>query len=756
LSLAEIQRSHDLLGQAVNVVTVKGGPDLRGHLDLAPLWNALAAEGAFLGPEELLLVKEEALSAQNAKLFFRSLEDLAPGLYAQTLALGDFTEFIASVDHCLSPEGELLDSASPALKRLREEAILARDALTDKLLSLARSQEFANLTRDAIVTVRQDRFVIPVRASGAGKSRGLVHDWSQSGATAYLEPLEAIDDNNRLAFLKKQETLERERILRDLSRQGKEAAASLRESGEILTGLDLILAEARLAARLKAVAPIPRPGEGYDLKGLRHPLLETRLAARGGAMTPLDIAISPQAPLLVISGLNAGGKTVALKTLGLNVLLAKTGLFVLARPESSMDVPDRVLTVMGDNQDLASDLSTFSAHVRALVAILQAALPGSLILLDELGNGTDPQEGAALALATLEHLKDSGATVLAATHFHQIKTWAALTPGAVPVAVNSTVAGEPSFGLSYGSPGFSGGIHMAQRLGLPDFLTQKAQSYLEEGHSRSLELLRKLEEERAALAREREALRAERQELGMIQERDRRERARALDKLQAQAQAGERELKTALARHRREWSALKREIQEKSGRGEKIEPIGLNIKVSGLARNLETAKGALAAAAAPEEAESAPPLAVTVGARVWLKKLRKPGVILAWDSEREEGLAECGSLSVKTRLAELGALKGERRGEKETPFLNVATSQPRESLKLIGMTVDEAIVEIDREIDLYLLNGRASLTLIHGLGTGRLRDGIWDYLRTHPKVLKYQRPLDRPGGLGITEITLDV
>jgi DNA mismatch repair protein MutS2 len=754
-----IEASWKLVREAQTVLLSAGSPELSLHLDLTPLLEKALAEGAVLPPEELLLLKDEALCSRSAKLHLRPFESEAPGLWALTRDLETFSEFIEAMDRSLSPEGDVLDQASPELARIRRETALARRAVTDKLISLMRSDEFRHVVRDELVTTRQDRFVIPVRASGAGRSRGLVHDWSKSGQTAYLEPLEAVDDNNRLAYLKKTEAAEIERILARLSAMCRDAAGAMREAGRILTGLDLVLAEGRLALSWNASAPEYRPGEGLELRSLRHPLLERRLAAERRKMTPLDFRIDPDAPVVVISGLNAGGKTVALKTLGLAVLLARTGLFVPCGPGSRLDFPSRVLAVMGDNQDLESDLSTFSGHVRALVPVLRLAGPGGLILLDELGGGTDPAEGQALALAVLEELKSSGAWIVSATHFHLVKTWASLTPGVVSAAVNSSSDGNPTYGLSYGSPGLSGGLSAAARLGLPLDLVEKARSYLDDGHRRSLELLGRLEEARAGHL---EAAR----EANMARDEARREAQAARDRLAKETarinrlhQESDVALRSFMSRYRAAFDRLRDEVRENLKQGAKVDPQTVTLKKAEMAREAAKVRpSALEAGEVPPAPKDLKP-----GDRVFVRRLGANGTVRTWDPVRLEGTVDTGRFSLKAAWAELGTCPQDRRKPANplSGFVAMDLAPPQEtgvpgSLMLVGSTVEEALEVIDREIDRAVVTGRGNLTIIHGRGTGRLKSGIADYLRRHPRVRGFTTPDKPPAGGGVTEVILEV
>ncbi|MDR2351955.1 MAG: Smr/MutS family protein [Deltaproteobacteria bacterium] len=753
LSPPEILESWKLIKESIQAIQRKGSPDFSLHLDLTVLLEKLNTEGAILLAEEILLLKDEASCTKNIFLYFRDLAAPTPTLYQKTQNLGDFTDFLALVTKSLSPEGEILDTASQELQNIREKITLTRKFIKDKLFSLMRSHEFSPLLMDEIVTTRKDRFVIPVRASDA-KSRGLVHDWSHSGATAYLEPMETVADNNQLAFLKNQEAQEIQRILANLSQQGKEIAPSLLQSGEILSSLDLLFASGRIALDTYAIAPDYAPGKGIYLKSARHPLLERRLASLNRQMTPLDFQITPEKPLLVISGLNTGGKTVALKTLGISILLAKTGLFVLAREGSYLDFPEEVLAIMGDNQDLDSDLSTFSGHIRSLIGALQAARPGALLLIDELGNGTDPQEGAALAIAVLDYLQGTGATILAATHFHLVKTWAILNPKILSVAVNSTDQGLPAYGLSYGTPGFSGGLNMASRLGLPSFLIEKAQEYLDDNHLKSLELLKQLDLERAALSKERKMLEQERLLVQQTLIQNQEDHAKKLDKLNREAKEQEFKIKTALSQNRKKFEAFRAEIQDLLNKGKTVTVSHLHNARAQMELELKNLIPNLASELLPAPTDLKP------GDTVFVKSLRLPGTVTSWDISRQKGTITCGNITINAQHLDLGRWDGPPKKQQETlskiTFEKKTLDSHVGELKLLGLTVEEATHEIEKRIDISILGGQPNLRIIHGHGTGKLKSGITEYLKKHPRVVKIDQNPGLHGGFGVTEVVLDV
>lgn len=751
LSPAQALENWALIGEARAALSLSESPDLRDHHDLTEILSSLGPEGARLNLDELKLVGEEAKTSALALGWLKGFSESSPKLSAIAAKLASFDEIVSAVARTIGPDGEILDGASPRLASLRQEISGARSALSLRLGELVRSEEYKPLLMDDLVTTRNDRFVIPVRASAAGRGRGLVHDWSNTGATAYLEPLETVEDNNRLAKLKREELREIDRILASLSALCREQAPLLRAAGQALTLLDLTLAEARLASQWRAWPPDYVPGQGFALVGARHPVLERRLQAEGRRMVSLDLNLRPDRPVLVISGVNAGGKTVALKTFGLVLAAAASGLVPPLAEGSVIDFPSDVLTVMGDGQDLSADLSTFSSHVKALGEVLEAAGPGILILVDELGSGTDPAEGAALGLAALERLLSSGALVMAATHFNLIKSWAALTDGVESVSVNAKTSGQPAYGLSYGAPGYSGGLVMARRLGLPSSLVDRAESLLDDGQRLTIELARKLDEERGKIQAEREEVAEAKGRMERLEAQMKEQSVRRTEEHNRLVSGLDKQIKSALANNRREQAALKDEVRKALAENRPVDPVAAALAWSKMEKELSQAR--------PEylkEKDLQPVDSVSVGDVVLVSSFNSQGLVKAVNRERDEYAVEIGGLTVKVGLAELMKPQKEKKKEKSFPslFLDVGPVEHVLTLNLVGQTVDEAETAIDKEIDRALISGQERLTIIHGVGSGRLRQGVINHLRRHRLVRSFFSPRDVPGGAGITEVEL--
>ncbi|MDL2259750.1 Smr/MutS family protein [Deltaproteobacteria bacterium OttesenSCG-928-K17] len=751
LTVEDILESWALISEGREVLNLGDSLDLAAHIDLTEVLEPLKVEGSMLGVDELRAVGFEARCARAAKTFFAAAEEAAPGLAALAVGLTSLPDLIDGIERTIGPDGEILDSASTELARLRLEQASTRQGITSRLTNLMQDNSFRHLVRDELITTRSDRFVVPVRAGAAGAGRGLVHDWSKTGATAFLEPLEVVEDNNKLGLLKRKEKAEIERILRRLSNDCRAAAAELIISGGILTRLDLILAQARLARIWSALAPDYRPGGGVYLRQARHPLLMRRLQEKGGRMTPLDLNINSENPVMVISGLNTGGKTVAMKTLGLNLLLAKAGLHLPVGEGSFIDFPEKIIAVMGDEQDLSSDLSTFSGHVKSLNRVLSLARPGVLVLLDEIGSGTDPAEGAALGLAVLEELRGSGALVMGATHYQLIKTWAALTDGVVSVAVNASDSGQPLYGLTYGSPGFSGGLKMARRLGLPEELVSRAESYLDDGQRRAMELLAKLDDERGRLALEREGLEEQRLALARAEAALREQTRREADEWERKARVQNQAVTEALARNRREFEDLKQEMRKALAGKDTAGQISLSERKARLDQSLRDVR--------PQAVSTEKPLTeIRAGDQVMVGRLGRKALVLSVNTEKGEALVEAGGLNVKAPLTDLFPPPQESGRKQQTVSVTISPARRDNAsleLNLLGHNVEDALDAINKELDRAVLDHRQKVYIVHGFGTGRLRQGIRQFLKNHPRVKNFERAPQNAGGDGVTVVTIE-
>jgi DNA mismatch repair protein MutS2 len=722
----------------------EGPPPWDGLGDVRPLLARAAPEGAVLDGPDLAALGRALGAAARLAAYADRLRGPAPDLAARWHALPLAPDLAALLAHHLDPDGRLRDDASPRLRALRRQVQALRADLQLRLERLLDSPALAPALQERYVTLRNGRYVVPVREDARRAVRGIVHDRSQSGATLFVEPEAVIDLNNQLTQRALEERAEEQRILRDLTGRVREARPALEALVDGLAGLDLLFARAALAERLDAVEPALEEDGDLDLPAARHPLLAAQRWGGPAAVVPVDLRLPAARPALLISGPNAGGKTVALETCGLLVLMAHAGCHLPAGPGSRVPRCEAVLAVIGDEQSLARDLSTFSSFVAQVRGILERAGPRTLVLLDELGAGTDPAEGAALGAALVEALVARGARVLATTHLEPLKVFAQLDPA----VENATVAFdaerlEPTFRLEYGRPGPSYALTIAARLGLPAPVLDRARVHLSEASRRLEALIADLE------AREREA-------------------GRRL----AEAAGREAEARAALARAREETrraeaeaATLRREARAEAGRllADARRQVGHELdrlkaapptrrEVQQAYQRLREAEAGLPAAPAAAPAGGPGPAA----GEVQVRGLGLRGRVVA--EEDDTVTVQAGRLTVRVARAELEpAAPGATPPPAGRPAAAVEAA-PREDVPreiyLLGLVTDEARVAVEKYLDDAALAGHHAVRLIHGKGTGALRRTVERCLRGHPLVSAYRTAPAAEGGEGVTVVEL--
>ncbi len=490
-----VERRQRRLEQLRRLLEESEPPSLAGLADLSPLFSRLEVAGAFLTPEELEPVLDFLGAVGRAASFLDQADPEMDELLRLANRITPLDQLARHIRSVLGPGGSVASSASPGLARIRGDLAACRDRLRGRLTELVSRPELAGAFSDRVVTQRGERFVVPVRTDNKGRLAGIIHDTSGSGATCFLEPLEVVEDNNQLALLRRREREEEIRVLQALAAEMGRERQALGENLAALAQLDCLLAQAAFCRSLQAQRPeLNRRGE-LELPRARHPLLAWRAHRGRGRAVPVDIHLDGRTPVLVISGANAGGKTAALKTAGLITLMAMCGLAVPAAPGCRVAVFEQVLAELGDEQDLDRDLSTFTAHAGRLAGMARRAGPGCLILVDELGAGTDPGEGAALGMALLRWFRDRGARVMCTTHFHGLKAFAASSEGVTNVSVCfDRNTGRPTYQLTYGQPGFSDALAVARGLGFPAPVLAWAEAEVDAGERRTVALLQQAQE----------------------------------------------------------------------------------------------------------------------------------------------------------------------------------------------------------------------------------------------------------------------
>jgi DNA mismatch repair protein MutS2 len=734
--------------EARRALTAEGPPPWDGTGDARPILAEAAPVGAVLDGPALVALGRGLAAAARLRAYGQRIHAVAPGLASAWAALPEFPELAQSLHDALDPDGRLTDRASPRLRALRRQIATLRADLQARVERLLDSPAIQPALQERYVTVRNGRYVIPVRDDARRGVRGIIHDRSQSGATVFVEPEETIALNNELTRVLLEERDEERRILAELTDGVRRILPALATLVDGLGALDLVYARAALAERLDAAEPVVAVGGDLDLPAARHPLLVAQRwgAAPGtGAVIPIDLRVPADRPGLVLSGPNAGGKTVALETVGLLVLMAHAGCHLPAAPGCRVPLTARVLAVIGDEQSLAQDLSTFSSFVRQVREILAVAGSGSLVLLDELGAGTDPTEGAALGAALLEALLDRGARIVVTTHLEPLKVFAQIEPR----LENATVAFdaerlEPTFRLEYGHPGPSHALTIAERHGLPAELIARARWHVGEEGRRIETLLATLEARtRDAEARAAEAARREAEATAALAAA-RAAADRARTDAREVRRAAEVEAQTLLADARRQ---VGQELDRL-----KTDAAGRRRAAQEAYRRLRVAETTLQAPAAAPGAHSEPAEPVSPG-EVQLRGLGLRGRVVA----EADGLVtvQAGSFTVKVSRSEIEPVAG---GRPKMPGAAVSLpareNVPRE-LHLLGQTSEEARAAVEKFLDDAVLAGHREVRLVHGKGTGALRRAVEGCLRGHPLVASFRLAEPAGGGAGATVVTLD-
>jgi DNA mismatch repair protein MutS2 len=778
--------------EGVRFNELAGGFELSAPADLVAILGSLAIEGRALEPLRLLGLADHLDSVDATRNAIRRTEHPFPILKALAEGVASFRGEIAETRHTIEPSGEVADGASPELKSVRERLRRQRTRLKGTLESFLRNRETAKYLQDQVVTDRNGRFVLVVRAEHRSAIPGIVHGSSSSGASLYLEPLSTVEVNNDIVALEQQEAEEVRRILLALTDQYRRRALDLQRTIEAATELDVIQAKARLSAIMSGVEPALSSDGAFELLAARHPLLmpavTDRLArARGGAPktaadarqgeraappsprtgpVPVDIKLIPGTTVLVITGPNTGGKTVALKTAGLLALMAQAGLHVPAEHGSRVPVFRSIFADIGDEQSIATSLSTFSWHITNIVQMDRSLALPALVLLDEVGAGTDPVEGGALGLAIVEYLRTRGAHVVATSHYEPLKSYASTTAGVICAAFGFDPEGfAPTYRLTYGTPGRSLALEIAGRLGLSPAILEEARRNVSAREAQLAEHLakidadlRSLDHERRLVAREREAqaeadTRMKARELALRDKEDRL-RQRADEEIAARVRAAKDDIEKVVDELRREVERLTAEASRRALHGRLI-----STGEAGAARaQARTALEEVAARVqdaggpAPVPASASDGAAqARVGDRVLLRGLGVEGRVLAVQSGEAE--VDVRGKRLRARVAELQVVGGPSPGEPSKVSVNVmmnARDGAATEINVIGCSVEEALSRLERFLDDLLLTDERQIRIIHGFGTGQLRRSIGEYLDRHPLVATHQPAPQEHGGGGVT------
>src|SRR6202166_25856 len=693
---------------------------------------------------------------------FRDEQVKFPLLAARAEALSEVKDLLAVIRRSVMPNGEISDDASPALRKIRASLTQTRDAIQKTLKHILRTKN-AEAGED-YVTLRNDRFVIPLRAENRRSVPGVVHGASATGQTIFMEPLETVETNNQLVQLRGDEAAEIFRILRELTEKLQRVREPLVLASETVAELHSVFARARFAEEFDAAVPEFLEAGELRLEAARHPVLENKLRQEGRAVVPMTLALGGEERVLVISGPNTGGKTVALKTTGIAAVSAQSGIPVAAQ-RAVLPFFDRVLVDIGDEQSIAADLSTFSAHMLNLKAMLEAATAESLALVDEMGTGTAPEEGAVLAVALLDEFRATNCIVLATTHHDRLKTYASTTPGVVNAAVEfDDVNLRPTYRLMVGVPGGSSGIAIARRLGIAEPIIARARELMAPEALEAADLIAYLHRSRDELDRMQQQMTTERHALDE-------ERKKLRDEWVGRQQSRIRELEEKFAEMQKRFdenvTGVVEAVKERELRGSldkfarrKAQDVRGEARDELNAAVVQTISESQQDLGAPATGkETLTQAQLQPGTRIHVRGFSKPVVLRRIDGTSAE--IEAGPLRMKVGLDEITGVEEPRASGIARPPKGSVTLRAQASdegtggeINLIGCTVEEATERVDKFLDEAALANRSRVRIIHGHGTGALRKGLAQFLSKHPLVDSQSFEPEERGGKAITIVDL--
>lgn len=737
--------------EAVSVIMHKGALPLGGFYDVNDCIH-LAHKGGTLTMKQLLQILYNLQVARNAASFLRN--DLPELPHIKSLAQVLFVEkrLEEDIDRCILSEDEMADNASAELKRIRRSILRQNDAIKSKMNHILNSSENRTLLQDAIVTMRQGRYVIPVKQEHKSKFSGIVHDQSSTGSTLFVEPQAIVNLNNELRELELAEKKEIQRILEELSGKVAIVYQQLLNNQKLLVQLDFIFAKGKLSVMQKAAEPKMNT-EGYlNIKNGRHPLIDAK------KVVPINIALGKDYDTLVITGPNTGGKTVTLKTVGLFVMMAQSGLHIPVSDGTQLPVLERVFADIGDEQSIEQSLSTFSSHMNNIVQIVQESTDKTLVLLDELGAGTDPTEGAALAISILENLYGKGAKTIATTHYTELKKYALSSYGVENASMEFNVETlSPTYRLSIGVPGRSNAFEISKKLGLPDVIIDQARGLLEQGDIEFEDVITTLEKDKIVAEEERDeavALRLQMKRQKEIMDRQQERLAEQKEKIITKAKEEAREMirdaKEFSDQVQKELRELEK-IKDSSERNRRQEKVRSKIRVASEKHQdrLEIPQND-----SPVRAED-----LKLGDRVRILSLNQKGNVLTLPDDKGDLQVQVGLLKITVNLKSISKIQEnvKKKEKQKARYGELYRSKAQSisiSINVIGKNLDDASMEVDKYLDDAFMAGLKQVTVIHGRGAGILREGLSQLFRHHKHVEKHRRGEYNEGGDGVTIITL--
>ena len=746
-SVFEVEKKLEETNEALDILIRKGTPPFEGLYETKEELER-AGKGGVLNPGQLIKIGnmlrcsrkfKDYVARKDDEIGYKNLEDLA-------YILVPLKNLESEIDNAIISEEEISDKASGTLYNIRRSLKEKNSSVREKINSIVRSN--SKYLQDSLYTMRGDTYVLPVKAEYKGAVPGLVHDQSSTGATLFIEPISLVNLNNEIKELMLKEKAEIERILSELSSKVYDNIDTIKSNSNILRELDFIFAKGKYASALNAIKPTVTTDRSFDIIAGKHPLIDPK------TVVPSDIYLGKDFTTLMITGPNTGGKTVTLKTVGLLHLMALSGLLIPARDGSTIGFFKDIFADIGDEQSIEQSLSTFSSHMTNIVSILDEANSNSLVLFDELGSGTDPVEGAALAVAIIETLNKRGSRIIATTHYSELKGYALKTPGVENASVEFDVETlRPTYRLLIGIPGKSNAFEISKRLGLSTDVISKAKDFMSEENLQFEDLIRDLQEKSIVANRDaREAYRIKQEAEELKAKYD--EKLKKLDTVRDKVyDEARQEAKNIISRAKDEADEIVKAMRELEKMG--ISGGGRN-RLEEERRKLKTSLEEKEAAMIKSRENTGEVITkVKLGMEAFLPSLNQRVIIISNPDNKGDVQVEAGIMKINVKLKDLRKVPNEpKKKEKKKRELKLNMKAIDSRIDLRGMDSEEACYRTDKYLDEAYLGNLGEVTIVHGKGTGILRKAINDMLKRHPHVKSYRLGVYGEGGDGVTIVEL--
>ena len=750
-----ITREQKETTEAVNMSLKKGRLPLGGIKDIRTQLGRAEA-GGVLGIEELMAVGDFLYVCRKVKNYAKqeNKADVFPVLEDYFEIVKTITNLEKEISRCIVNEQEISDDASSGLRTVRREIRNANGSIRDKLNTIIYSAAYKNMLQDAVITIRNDRYCVPVRSEYQSSFPGMVHDRSNTGSTVFMEPTAVIQLNNKIKELQAKEKEEIEKILAMLSAMVAENVDVIEANINVIAHLDFIFAKSELSLKMNGAEPIFNTNGIIDIRKGRHPLLDEK------KVVPIDINLGKDFNTLLITGPNTGGKTVALKTLGLFTLMGQAGLHIPAFDSSQLAVFDDVFADIGDEQSIEQSLSTFSAHMTNTVSIINSVTPNCLVLFDELGAGTDPTEGAALAMAIIQLLHKMNVRTAVTTHYSELKVYALSTEGVENACCEFDVETlRPTYRLLIGIPGKSNAFAISKKLGLPDYVIDSAKEFISSENVKFEDVITDLEISKKTVVYEQERAEQFRKEAERLKNEVEKQRAKINDQREKILADARNEARMVYQQAKEESDRIIKEMN-KAMREKSANQNKMNEKRSELKSKVAKMDEAISKAQKKKVAAVKPIQNLKAGDNVYVVSFDKTGVALSAPDSNGDVMVQTGNMKLKVPLNELTYYEPKKE-PKSNASRNISTKVRAGKSQYIaseidcrGQNVEEGLGNIDKYLDDAFLAGLKTVTIIHGKGTGVLRAAVQKYLRTNPHVRTFRPGVYGEGEMGVTIVEL--